>query len=114
MDSFEQNQSCSDECPIKKTANIIEGKWTTLIIRELLSGKKRYSELQKGLESISPKVLSARLRFLEEKKIIRRHVFPTIPPTTEYSLTPLGDELKEVLSAMAKFGVQLPSFMDNT
>ncbi|MDQ7050762.1 MAG: helix-turn-helix domain-containing protein [Enterobacterales bacterium] len=59
---------CGDECPVKLTADIIEGKWMTLVIRELLPSKKRYSEIQRALVGISPKVLTTRLRFLQEKK----------------------------------------------
>jgi DNA-binding HxlR family transcriptional regulator len=58
MDSLAKNKACNDECPVKKTAEIIEGKWTTLVIRELLPHKKRYSEIQRALKGISPKVLT--------------------------------------------------------
>ena len=104
MKEIDLNANCDTECPIKTTSSIIEGKWTTLVIRELLSGKKRYSEIQRALEGVSPKVLTTRLRFLEEKKIISRTVFATIPPTTEYQLTELGLRLEPVLLAMADFG----------
>jgi len=104
MKEIDLDASCDVECPIKTTSSIIEGKWTTLVIRELLSGKKRYSEIQRALEGVSPKVLTTRLRFLEEKKIISRTVFATIPPTTEYQLTELGLRLEPVLLAMADFG----------
>jgi DNA-binding HxlR family transcriptional regulator len=107
MDSFTQTQPCDDECPIKITASIIEGKWTTLVIRELLPSKKRYSEIQKALNGISPKVLTTRLRMLEEKELVSRTVYPTIPPTTEYELTETGRKLEPVLSAMAQFGFEL-------
>ena len=96
-----------DDCPIEKTAKIIEGKWTTLVIRELLTGKKRYSELQKALVGISPKILTTRLRMLEKERLITRKVYPTVPPTTEYKLTALGQRLEVVLYAMSKFGESL-------
>ena len=106
MERFGTDGGCEQGYPIKKTALIIEGKWTTLVIRELLTGKKRYSHLQRALEGISPKVLSARLRMLEEKKLISRTVFATVPVTTEYALTELGLKLQSVLLAMAEFGEQ--------
>jgi len=93
--------------PCKKTAEVIEGKWTTLVIRELLPGKKRYSEIQRALEGISPKVLTSRLRLLEERKLVTRTVYATVPPTTEYELTDIGNKLKVVLNAMAEFGQEL-------
>ena len=107
MDSLAQSQPCDDECPVKMTAGIIEGKWTTLVIRELLPSKKRYSEIQKALNGISPKVLTARLRLLEQQQLVTRTLYPTIPPTTEYELTEIGRKLEKVLDAMAQFGVEL-------
>ncbi len=107
MVSLKENKACDDECPVKKTAELIEGKWTTLVIRELLPGKKRYSEIQRALIGISPKVLTTRLRSLEAKGLISRKVFATVPPTTEYKLTRLGEKLKVVLNAMAEFGVNV-------
>ncbi len=107
MDNLTKNQACNEECPVKRTAEIIEGKWTTLVIRELLPHKKRYSEIQRALTGISPKVLTTRLRTLEKKGIISRTVYATVPPTTEYELTNIGKKLKEVLDAMAEFGKKL-------
>lgn len=101
----QQNKiNCNEDCPVKKTSTIIEGKWTTLIVRDLLGGKKRYSELQRSLASISPKLLAARLRMLEQKGLIKRTVYPTVPVTTEYELTPLGKKLKKVIFSMSEFG----------
>lgn len=107
MDSFDKNEACNEECPVKKTAGIIEGKWTTLIIRELLPHKKRYSEIKRALTGISPKVLVSRLRMLESKGIITRTIYATVPPTTEYELTDIGKELRAVLNSMADFGKKL-------
>lgn len=102
-----QDAACDDECPVRKTSRVIEGKWTTLIVRDLLGGKKRYSELQKSLETISPKLLAARLRMLEGGGLIKRTAYPTVPVTTEYELTELGMELNQVIQAMAEFGRRL-------
>lgn len=107
MERIEHLVEHSRACPVKMTAEIIEGKWSTLIIRELLYGKKRYSQLQKALQGISPKILSSRLKLLEERGLLTRKAFATIPPTTEYELTPLGEKMKDVLLAMAIFGNQL-------
>jgi len=107
MVTMKNLKNCDDECPVKLTANLIEGKWTTLVIRELLPGKKRYSEIQRALSGISPKVLTTRLRMLEQREIITRTIYPTVPPTTEYELTKLGEKLEGVLNAMAEFGSEL-------
>lgn len=100
-------QPCDAKCPVRKTSEIIDGKWTTLIVRDLLSGKKRYSELLKSLDGISPKMLAARLRYLEERGILDRKLYPTVPPKTEYQLTKLGLKLRDVVVAMDKFGRNL-------
>jgi len=107
LESIVQTEVCDDECPIKKTADVIEGRWTTLVIRELLPGKKRFSEIQRALSGISPKVLTVRLRLLEQRELLTRTVFATVPPKTEYELTPLGRQLESVLDAMADFGERL-------
>ncbi len=107
MNSHLPAGACGDECPVKKTSDVISGRWTTLVIRDLLPGKKRFSELQRGLDGISPKVLTDRLRLLEREGLVTRTVYPTVPPATEYELTPLGRQLEDVLLAMAGFGARL-------
>lgn len=107
MTGKNKNQ-CDEECPVMRTAKIIEGKWTTLILRDLLGGKKRYSELQRSLLTISPKLLAERLRMLEKNRLVKRTVYPTVPVTTEYELTALGKKLKKVIMAMSEFGGSLP------
>jgi DNA-binding HxlR family transcriptional regulator len=99
------DDQCETLCPVAQTAALIEGKWTTRIIRDLLSGKKRYSELQRSLSGISPKVLADRLRFLEEQGMIVKTIYPVVPPHTEYELTSRGLELRVVIEAMAQFWI---------
>ncbi len=101
------SEQCDATCPVKKTADIVGTKWTTLIIRDLLTGTKRYSQLKRSLDGISPKMLSERLRMLNQQGILHRTVLDTNPPTTEYSLTPLGQQLEGVIQAMALFGKKL-------
>ena len=96
--------ACDSGCPVQRTAKILDGKWTILIVRDLIGGKKRYSELQRSLSGISPRLLAARLRLLEQHGMLTRTVYPTVPPTTEYELTTLGHGLRNVIKAMAKFG----------
>lgn len=99
--------ACDAGCPVRRTAEIIGRKWTTLIVRDLLPGKRRYSELARSISGISPKVLSDRLRELETLGLVTRTVFPTVPPTTEYQLTERGRKLEDVIRAMYEFGLQL-------
>jgi len=104
VDPMEPGVECAPDCPVKLAADILSGKWTTLIIRELLAGTRRYSELQHALYGISPKILASRLRMLEKNQLVNRKIYPTIPPKTEYTLTKLGRELEHVIMAMAQFG----------
>ena len=78
-------------CPVCATADIICGKWTILVIRDLAEGRSRFCELERSLAGISPRTLSLRLRGLEEQGILERHTYPEVPPRVEYSLTPKGE-----------------------
>ncbi len=91
-------------CPVARTAQIISGKWTILIIRDLTTGIKRFHQLEHSLQGISPKTLSERLRSLEEEGIIIRHTFAEVPPRVEYSLTEKGHDLLEVIESMRNYG----------
>jgi len=98
---------CDDECPVSKASSVLSGKWTTLIVRDLLSGTKRYSELQRSLLGISPRMLAARLSMLEQEGLITKTIYPTVPPKTEYQLTEAGRRIEPVIAAMAAFGTGL-------
>src|SRR5712672_1019970 len=91
-------------CPVARTAEIISGKWTLLIIRDLASGVKRFNQLERSLHGISPKTLSERLRSLEEEGIIIRQTFAEVPPRVEYSLTTKGHDLVQVIECMRCYG----------
>lgn len=91
-------------CPVEYTASIIGNKWKIIILRDLLTGTKRYGELTRSVVGISAKVLTENLRALEKDGIIKRKVYPVVPPKVEYSLTKKGEELKDVLKCMKKFG----------
>ncbi|MDP3655289.1 MAG: helix-turn-helix domain-containing protein [Rhodoferax sp.] len=99
--------SCDGSCPVQRTAQALDGKWTILVLRDLLGGKKRYSELQRSLKGISPRLLAARLKALELQGLVTRTVFATVPPTTEYALTPQGQHIMPVVQAMAVYGQTL-------
>ncbi len=91
-------------CPVARTADIISGKWTLLIIRDLTTGTKRFSELERSLEGISPKTLSERLVALEREGILSRRTFAEVPPRVEYSLTEKGQALAGVIEEMRAYG----------
>jgi DNA-binding HxlR family transcriptional regulator len=93
-------------CEVETTLKVIGGRWKVLIIRELITGVKRFGELQRSLPGITQKMLTQQLREMEEDGIIHREVYPQIPPKVEYSLTPLGETLKPILYAMHEWAVQ--------
>lgn len=91
-------------CVVERTAEVIGGKWTTLILRDLLRGTRRFGELRAALGSVSPKTLTDRLRELERSGLVTRKVYPEVPPRVEYTLTPKGEALRPVVDAMAAWG----------
>lgn len=93
-----------DICPVARTAEIVSGKWTLLIIRDLATGTKRFSELERSLHGISPKTLSERLSTLEAEGIVSRQMYAEVPPKVEYTLTAKGQALESVIESMREFG----------
>lgn len=104
--SIENGYDCLPgvECSIEKALEVLDGKWTFLILRDLFEGTKRFGELRKSLAGVSPKTLTERLKQLEEKGILVRQAYATIPPTVEYSLTEKGQSLKPIIKAMKLWG----------
>ncbi|WP_438447910.1 winged helix-turn-helix transcriptional regulator [Gorillibacterium sp. sgz5001074] len=88
------------ECSIEKTLNVVGGKWSFLVLRELFCGTRRFGELQRAIAGISPKALTDTLRHLEEQGVLERHAFATVPVTVEYRLTPKGEDLHQILKEM--------------
>lgn len=91
-------------CPVETTLMLIGDKWKVLILRDLLPGTKRFSELKKSIGTVSQKVLTAQLRDMERNGLVNRKVYPEVPPRVEYSLTELGRSLKPILDAMWDWG----------
>ncbi len=94
----------NSDCPVCRTAEIVCGKWTLLLIRDLANGSSRFCELERSLEGISPRTLSLRLRALEEAGIVERHTFPEVPPRVEYALTAKGEALIPLVDDMRSYG----------
>ena len=91
-------------CPVELTLLLISNKWKVLIIRDLLEGTKRFSELKKSITNISQKVLTSNLREMEENELLTRKVYPEVPPRVEYTLTKVGYSLEPLLTDMDKWG----------
>lgn len=93
-------------CPVARTAELIGNKWTPLIIRDLVRGEKRFSELERSLRGISPKTLSERLKKLEDSHVVTRTCYAEVPPRVEYTLTEKGTALLPVIDSMRAYGNQ--------
>ena len=91
-------------CPVELTLLLISNKWKILIIRDLLEGTKRFSELKKSINNISQKVLTSNLREMEENDLLTRKVYPEVSPRVEYTLTDIGYSLKTLLDDMDRWG----------
>jgi DNA-binding HxlR family transcriptional regulator len=94
------------DCPVCRTAQIVCGKWTLLLVKELAEGQSRFCELERSLEGISPRTLSLRLRALEEEGIVIRETFPEVPPRVEYALTEKGQALAPIVEDMRAYGLR--------
>lgn len=93
-----------ETCPVCRTAEIVCGKWTLLLVKELAEGNSRFCELERSLTGISPRTLSLRLRALEEEGIVARNTFPAVPPRVEYILTDKGRALVPLIEDMRAYG----------
>ncbi|MDF7641686.1 helix-turn-helix domain-containing protein [Bifidobacterium sp. ESL0784] len=98
-------------CPVETTMTLIGNKWTVLIVRDLLQGTKRFSELRRSVGNVSQKVLTSNLREMEADGLVNRKVYAEVPPRVEYSLTETGRSLKTVIDAMRVWGTRYQQAM---
>ncbi|MEH0554018.1 winged helix-turn-helix transcriptional regulator [Streptomyces sp. B21-101] len=99
---------CLPECGVARFLTLLNGPWATLIVRELLHGPHRFTQLRDTLPGISPHTLTSRLRQFERHGIVTRTTYAEIPPRVEYALTPLGEGLRNVLEAMDTWALTVP------
>lgn len=91
-------------CPVAKTLELVGERWTLLLVRDLLSGPRRFQDFQGSLKGIPPNILSDRLKLLEEWRLVKRRLYSDHPPRAEYALTAKGRELGVVVGALASWG----------
>ena len=91
-------------CPVAVLLKLIGNKWKILIIRDLLTGTKRFGELKKSIGHVSQKVLTSQLRQMEQSGLVSRKVYAEVPPRVEYTLTALGYSLRPIMDAMWSWG----------
>jgi DNA-binding HxlR family transcriptional regulator len=101
-----EGMASDSTCPVCRTAEIVCGKWTLLVIRDLADGRSRFCELERSLAGISPRTLSLRLRSLEEEGVVQRQTYPEVPPRVEYVLTDKGRALVPLIEDMRTYGTE--------
>lgn len=99
------------KCPVETTLKMIGKKWKIIILRDLLSGTKRFGELKKSVNGISQKVLTTNLRQMEEDGLVIRKIYNEVPPRVDYTLTDVGYSLASVLDSMADWGEGYKQFL---
>ena len=93
-------------CPVETTLLLIGDKWKVMILRDLMTGTKRFGALRRSIPAISQKMLTQQLRAMEADGLVHREVYAEVPPRVEYSLTESGESLRPVLDAMSVWGRQ--------
>lgn len=99
-----KNKISEKSCSLREVLDIIGGKWSMPIIYNLSKGKLRFNEIEKSIEGINTRMLVKELKNMEANGIVLRHVFPTAPPTVEYTLTPKGKKLLPSIVSLYKWG----------
>lgn len=100
------NSDCvNNPCPVETTLNIISGKWKGIILYRLLSGKKRFNELNKLIPTVTHRTLTLQLRELERDKVVKRTVYAEVPPRVEYELTALGLSMSPIIQSIYDWGL---------
>lgn len=102
------NQKKTPCCGVARFLTLLDGPWATLIVRELLHGPQRFTQLREALPGISAHTLTHRLKGFERHGLVTRTAYAETPPRVVYELTPLGEGLRDVLEAMRKWGDAVP------
>ena len=101
-----KNYQCSFGCSVEAAIEAIGGKWKGVILHHLSTGTKRFNELRRLMPNITQRMLTKQLRELENDTIVRRHVYPEVPPKVEYSLTEFGQTLQPILISLEHWGTE--------
>jgi DNA-binding HxlR family transcriptional regulator len=105
-DAYDMRKRYDQYCPVCHALGLVGERWALLVVRELLKGPKRYTDLLEGLPSVGTNILAARLRELEAGGIVRKRKLPPPAASTVYELTEYGQELEEPLYALARWGAR--------
>lgn len=95
---------CSPGCAVEAAINLIDGKWKSVVLFHLMSGTLRFNEIRRLLTNVTPRMLTNKLREIEQDGLIKRKVYAQVPPKVEYSLSPLGKSMEPILLALKVWG----------
>jgi len=96
-----------DECAVERALSVVGAKWTLVVLHQLMDGPRRFSDLQRLIPAASPKMLTVRLRDLEQLGLLTRTIHAEMPPRVEYQLTPQGRSLRPIIASLEKWGRSL-------
>jgi DNA-binding HxlR family transcriptional regulator len=96
----------TEACPIEELMDMIGGRWKVFILWELIQNPRRSSELRKSIPPITQKVFTEQIRDLEDSGLVKRTIFPTVPPRVEYEATELGQSLREILKSKCHWSAE--------
>ncbi len=102
--TIQRTYTSQDVCPVARTLDILGDRWTILVIRDLLRGINRFTDLQESLTGISPNLLASRLKRLEQAGMVERAFYSDHPPRAEYRLTAKGRDFAPVVKSMFDWG----------
>lgn len=97
-------------CPLEEAMRVLGGRWRIVLIYYLLDGPMRFSDLRRAMPNISQRMLTLDLRALEKVGLVKRTIYPAVPPKVEYSLTPEGRRLKKLVDLMGEAGERLTAY----
>ena len=97
----------ADDCAVERALSVVGAKWTLVVLHQLMDGPRRFSELQRLIPAASPKMLTVRLRDLEQLGLLTRTIHAEVPPRVEYELTPQGRSLRPIIASIQRWGRRL-------
>jgi len=106
LDGWKGQGFTTSDCPVRDVIDHLGDKWSTLLLSLLATGPKRFGALRRAVPDISQRMLTQTLRDLQRDGLIEREVFPTKPPSVEYSLSPLGVSLQGPLNALIAWAME--------
>ncbi|UJW84082.1 winged helix-turn-helix transcriptional regulator [Devosia sp. SL43] len=95
---------CNPGCAVEAAIGLIDGKWKSVILFQLLDGTLRFNQVQRAVGQVTPRMLTNQLRELEQDGLIIRTVYAQVPPKVEYSLSPLGRSMEPILLSLKAWG----------